>query len=645
MSLTCDYLNFGAPFDDWDVDLIIRSAPLIVPASVTLAGNRGIATDFRVHKLFLIKASPVFERLLGESSSPGPSNPSGDEASDLGIRRDNHDDLPVLCLSEDRDTLHRLLSAIYPTDVVYPQTLEAMMKTYAAARKYAMSSALALMRTYCNRVARIVTTENAFRAYLFAFNEGLKEEALEAAQLTLSQPQTFTAYGPDLCNASGPALKALWKHRQFAFVTIGFAVQECVAEVGDLRGWKTSLPRDKPCCAEVGSRPHEQFLLFTRKLTSNFASMNFPSFVEAMSALGGFKCSSCKAPIRLDLLRLFNCLEGHVNGKFKKMHGDLLSLFDNSEEAHTDLRPSDDQQRDFGAPFDRKDSDLIIRSYDKVDFHVHKAVLAIASVVFEDMFTAPGPSPPEQGEGTPVIDNLTEDSKTLHRLLTMLYPVDPSIPETFEDALSLLSACQKYQMDATAARVRTLLKERTPPLITAQNSFRAYGIASRYHLGEEALLAARLTLERMMNFYECGEDLAFISGADLFRLWQYRTECTKVARDCINQMKRYTTAAPSISRSCTGSTNLCKNDAEELQSVPRWWHTHFLQRAADRPSPRSVANRAAFERSLTAHKSASGCPSCPQPDDTRVDNSICVAVEARLSAAIERVDLDGTPSA
>lgn len=311
MSLTCDYVDFGIPFDDSDADLILRSTPL--------AGNRGIATDFRVHKLFLIKASPIFESLLDKTSSPGPSNlPGGDVASDLGIRHDNRDDLPVLCLTEDHDTLHRLLSAIYPTDVVYPQTLEDMMKTYAAARRYTMSSALALIRTHCNRVAPIVTTENAFRAYLFAFNEGLKEEALEAAQLTLSQPQTFAAYGPDLCNASGPALKALWKHRQFAFLVIGSGVQECVAEVGDLRGWKISSSRDKPCCADVGPRPHELFFVFTRKLTSNLASMNFPSFVDAMLSQGGFKCLSCKAPVRLDLLRLFNCLEGHVNNSFKK---------------------------------------------------------------------------------------------------------------------------------------------------------------------------------------------------------------------------------------------------------------------------------------------------------------------------------------
>jgi BTB/POZ domain len=319
------------------------------------------------------------------------------------------------------------------------------------------------------------------------------------------------------------------------------------------------------------------------------------------------------------------------------MHSKFLSLLDRSAEAHTDPRPLDDPPKDFGPPFDRKDSDLIIRTCDQVDFHVHKAVLAIASVVFEDMFTAPGPSPHEQGQSTPVI-TLTEDSKTLHRLLTVLYPVDLSIPESMEDALFLLATCQKYQMDAPAACIRTLIKGCTSPLFTVQNSFRAYGIASRYHLREEALLAARLTLERAMNFNECGEDLAFISGAALFQLWEYRTECIKVAKDCISKMKRNQNA-PTISRTCPGPIIIGKYDTEELQAMPRWWHTHFLHRVADRPSPKTITNRVAFERSLLAHKGASGCSLCLQPDETRVDNSICVAVEAKLSAAIEQVSI------
>jgi hypothetical protein len=320
------------------------------------------------------------------------------------------------------------------------------------------------------------------------------------------------------------------------------------------------------------------------------------------------------------------------------LHGELLSHFDNSQQVAAS-QPSDEAPRKFGKPFDRRDADLIIRSCDDVDFHVHKAVLGTASVVFEDMFTAPGPSPHEKGQEDPVL-SLTEDSKTLHRLLTAIYPVDPSVPETPEDAIFLLATCQKYEMDSTAKRIRSLLKERTPPLFTALDSFRAYGIASRYHLKEEALLAARLTLERPMNFNSCGEDLRFISGADLFRLWEYHTECTKAVRNCINQMKRTSGESfPYSSRSCSGTVNIGKYNTDELQSVPRWWHGYFLGKVADRPSPKTITDRVAFERALVAHRSSSGCAACLQPDETRVDNTICAAFEAKLTAAIDQVGI------
>ena len=312
MTLVCDYLDFGSPFNDSDADVILRSRPLTT--DVPLEEIRTTATHFRVHKLFLIKASSVFERSLSETSSSQSSN----HDKEPKIRRDTYDGLPVLCLSEDCDTLHSLLTAIYPTDVDYPRTLEAMMKTYAAAKKYRMSSVLTLFRTYRTGVAPVVTTENAFRAYLFAFDEGLREEALEAARLTLSLPQTFETYGKDLCNASGPALQALWRHRQASLRAVEVGILGCTLEVRDLRGWRKSSPRDKSCCAELGMRPRDQFLAFTRRLVADLSLMNFFTFVETMSSQGGFKCPSCKAPVRFDLFRLFGCLERNVNGSIEQ---------------------------------------------------------------------------------------------------------------------------------------------------------------------------------------------------------------------------------------------------------------------------------------------------------------------------------------
>ncbi|KAF8504581.1 hypothetical protein F5888DRAFT_1656888 [Russula emetica] len=620
MACPCDYYNFGAPFDDSDADIILRSLPSASPGC-----DRTSATHFRVHRLFLIKASPEFKRLLCETI---PSQyPNQDE--EPGITRDNYDNLPVLCLSEDRETLHSLLTAIYPTDVAYPRSLEAMMKTHAAAKKFGMSSALTLFRTYCTSVAPVVTTENAFRAFFLAFNKGLKEEALEAARLSLSLPLTFEALDEELYNASGPALEALWRHREAGLRAIVEGVTACRTEVEDLRGWSS---HDRSRCAKNVSRPRQQLSFFASKVIADFSLMNFSSFVEIMLSQGVFQCPSCKAPLRLEFRRLFSCLEAHVDDCIERIHNELLSLVDGSEEP-PNLQLSCEQPKNFGPPFERGDADLIIRSCDQVDFHVHKAILGVASVAFEDMFTAPG-----QGRDESVV-NLAEDSKTLHRLLTAIYPVDLSIPETFEESLSLIASCQKYQMDSTAAYIRSLLKERRPTLFTALNSFRAYGIASRYHLKEEALLAARLTLERRMDFHTCAEDLHYISGADLFRLWQYRTECTTVAKDCINQMIGNEDDAPSASACCSGLVDVGKYDTKELQSVPRWWHRHFLHRAANQPSPKTITDRKAFEHALKMHHTLTGCTACLSPDETRVDNTICAAVEAKLKVAIDQAML------
>ncbi len=313
MSLPRDYVNFGPPFDDSDADIVLRSGFTSVLA-LGSTENR-VATDFLVHKLFLIKASSVFKSLL--SSSSETLDQQNTEAQKHGIKRDIQGNLPVLCLPEDRDTVHRLLTAIYPIDIVNPQTFETMTKTFAAARKYDMPSVLALFRTYCTRVVPVVTVENAFRAYVFASNEGLKEEALEAAQLTLSLPQTFETYGSSLCNASGPALLALWKHRGMAIQAIKRGVDLCLEEVGDLRDWKLNRPGDKHCCVPT-PRLREQFVLFTKRIIQNFSTMNFSNFVDTMSPQGGFRCASCRRQQRLDNLRLFDCLERHVRGQIEQ---------------------------------------------------------------------------------------------------------------------------------------------------------------------------------------------------------------------------------------------------------------------------------------------------------------------------------------
>jgi hypothetical protein len=654
-SLSHDYIIFGPPFDNSDTDVVLRSgfASVLAPGSTETCL---IATDFLVHKLLLIKASSVFKSLLSSGSQTSYQRDA--EALKYGIKCDTRGNLPVLCLSEDRDTVHRLLTAVYPVDVAYPRTFETI-KTFAAARKYGMHSVLARFRTYCSREAPMVTVENSFRAYVLASNKGLKEEALEAVQMTLSLPLTFETYGSSLCYASGYALLALWKHRGMALRAIKRGVDRFLEEVGDLRDWKLNSPGNNDCC--IVPPPHVRGTLtsFAEKIPQNFSMMNFFDFVQAISSQGVFYCASCKHQLRLDNLRLFDCLERHVRGQIEQastkylflwvvitinnvlqIHDEFPLFFDGLGQA-IDPQPSDGQLKDFGVPFDRGDSDVTIRSCDRVDFQVHKAMLGIASTAFEDMFTAPGPLPHGQEQVKQVID-LVECSKTLLQLLSAIYPMVPIIPDTLEDALSLLSACQKYQMDFITTRIRALIRARTPPLFTAENAFRAYGIASRYQLAEEALWAARLTLERSMNFGTCGEDLRFISGADLFRLFVYRNECTRDTKDRINEMTNNVSPPPS-STICFRMKFINYN-AKAVQFTPRWWHGHFLSRVADQPSPKTVTDRLAFQSAKEWHIRMTGCSLCSKPDETMISNAICAGFEAKLSEVIEKVILRLTMS-
>ena len=653
MSLSHGYVNFGPPFDDPDADIVLRSGftSVLAPGSTE---SCVVATDFLVHKLLLIKVSSVFKSLLSSTSQILDQEIA--QAVRHGIKCDTRGNIPVLCLSEDRDTVHRLLTAIYPIDIVYPQTFETI-KTFAAARKYGMPSVLARFRTYCSRVAPIVTVENAFCAYVHASNEGMKEEALEAAQMTLSLPQTFETYGSSLCGASGPALLALWKHRRMALQAIKRGVDQCLEEIGDLRGWTLSLPGKKDCCIVPPPQLREQFVLFAEKIPQNFSQMNFFDFALAMSQQFTCKAWTCRRQHRLDNLRLFDCLERHVRDNIEQaspkslfrvggdhykwctlqIYNEFPHLFNGLGET-IDPLPSDGLPRNFGAPFDREDSNVTTRSCDRVDFQVHKAILGIASTAFEDMFTAPGPLPHGQEQVKQVID-LTETSKTLRHLLSAIYPMVPVIPDALEDALSLIAACQKYQMDFIATRIRALIRAGTPSLFTAENSFRAYGIASRYQLAEEVLFAARLTLECTMSFNTCGEDLRFISGADLFRLFVYRNECTRVAKDCINATIN-DNSLPSFSGICSKTQFGKYYTKKELQSTPRWWHGHFLSRVEDQPSPKTVTDRPAFQVASATHRSESGWYFCLQPVEAEIGKAICAVFEAKLSKVIEQVSAD-----
>src|SRR5712672_1749905 len=180
-------------------------------------------------------------------------------------------------------------------------------------------------------------------------------------------------------------------------------------------------------------------------------------------------------------------------------------------------------------------------------------------------------------------------------------------------------------MDSTITCIRSFLKDHKPLLFTAQNSFHAYGVARRYHLKEEALVAARLTLERSLDLDECGEDLRFISGADLVKLWRYRAECTKVAKNRIHQLKSSDATVQFMPR----------HNYEPRIYWSGWCYDHFLNRVPDKPSPKLITDRQVFETAVQSQ----GYGNMSKANVTRICESVRADVEADLKGAINKVSI------
>ena len=84
------------------------------------------------------------------------------------------------------------------------------------------------------------------------------------------------------------------------------------------------------------------------------------------------------------------------------------------------------------------DANLVIRSSDFVNFKVHKHVLAVASPFFKDLLSLHQPPDSESVDGLPVV-HMSEDSELLSTLVSMLYPLRPVIPNSYDKVLFSLA--------------------------------------------------------------------------------------------------------------------------------------------------------------------------------------------------------------
>jgi hypothetical protein len=97
----------------------------------------------------------------------------------------------------------------------------------------------------------------------------------------------------------------------------------------------------------------------------------------------------------------------------------------------------------------------------------------MSSPFFEDLLSLPQPPDGERADGLPVIQ-LSEDAGLLNSLISLLYPIAPIIPGSYEEVFALLGACQKYDMTSIQSYVRSEVKRGTFPAPFGTEAFRAY---------------------------------------------------------------------------------------------------------------------------------------------------------------------------
>ena len=138
--------------------------------------------------------------------------------------------------------------------------------------------------------------------------------------------------------------------------------------------------------------------------------------------------------------------------------------------------------------FDAQDTDIVLRSSDGKEFHVHSLVLRLASAVFQDMFNLPRPTePPSQ---TPAID-ISESSDILQPFLQYLYPRSPPTVSDLPMWEALYTIADKYIAEGVMKSLQDILLHKFLVVFP----LRVYAIASRWGIAEVAKIASTRTLK------------------------------------------------------------------------------------------------------------------------------------------------------
>jgi hypothetical protein len=518
-------------FDYPEADIIIRSCD---------------SYEFRVLKLYIVHSSPVLGKKVSASPNSQPSSP--DISAEAHVERDaNVDGLPVVSLPVSGAIICSLLTYVFPVSPVLPQTVEQTMELLSVAREYEMDVVLTQIRhNIALQTPSFIREETAFLVYSLAQKYGLRTEALQAAKSTLSF-SNFTIenlhFKGKLDMMPGASLHELWKyHKRVRSKLKSFIEEFMTSHARWILGnsFCGSLTNGVPSwlhryIATIKTAPVPLPSLGLTKLY-----VHMVAHIQTLNHKGGGGCSSCANIPGEKIHRFWEVLTTAVDRNIAEVRGTDVAILGRVPEglqAEIDFAliveggQANDQTESSSEPHppeysDMFNADVILQSSDLVKFRVHKAVLAMSSPFFRDMFSLPQPSNDEPAGELPIV-SVSEDAAVLNSLISMLYPVPPEIPKSNDAILALLSAAQKYDMVVVQSSIRAEASRRAWSSLPQAEAFRMYAIACSRGLIPEMETAARLTLDYSLTFESLGGALRFFGGWALRDLADFRTRCAR----------------------------------------------------------------------------------------------------------------------
>jgi len=590
----------------------------------------------RVPKSHLVHCSPVLDELIRKASNL-PDDASGETS------------LPVVHLPESGAVLHSLLTFIFPSIPLVPSTTEEAMELLSVAQKYQMIPVLAYIRYHIAQQNPPSTQrDDVFHSYSLAQKYGLHQEALQAAQTILMKyPMNIGDLEDKLDALPGAPLYELWNYYGKAQDILAedltaFRRSGAGGNLGGLRCVK--FPSSQiPCwidsyIASIGSAPKLFDLIeFNTTLASHIGNK------------ARYNNCTCMSISSQTMRNFWESLTAVVQGSLKKVS--TIEIYERltrlkplqAESALSLVREREESQDQANLitclpePLDVPDASLIIRSSDLVDFRVHKPVLAMASPFFTDLLSLPQSSDSESVDGLPVV-HLPEDAELLNSLVSMLYPIPPVIPDSYDKVLHLLAACQKYDMFRIQSSLRAEVNREGSPAPAGAEVFRAYAIASSKGLIPEMEKAARLILDYPMTFGSIREGLRFFEGSALHDLARFRRRYKYRLATCLDSFLQVNDSGPSnIWIGCPDVMPRNSSGTNPPPALPTWLRQLLSQDnrklffAHPLTTPSSIR-----EKYLTAIKTHPDCTFCLWIHTT-LGSTFCADLESRLTQAQDEV--------